>query len=306
MRSSHGFALPPARGARVRRRRSRSTRWRRWWRCVTSASWRTRSPRPPRWPGSPIDPVCGMTVDTNDAAHTAIHAGTDVLLLLLGLPRAVRRRPGTVPRRNRRLSGRLELGGDHPRRGGVAADGRAETASAGERQAASREPRWRPPANLALDEVVVVLGAHADEIRRSVRLGPCTRRPQSRLRGGYEHLAAGRDRQPREARVPSSRHPRRSAGHHRGGGRPPAGRPGGFGAPRGGAELRRAPPSAGGARSRAAGGRSTRSRETSGCRALVRAHPELRGRGGCRHGPERHPIDIDTREDFERLAADPA
>jgi CTP:molybdopterin cytidylyltransferase MocA len=42
-----------------------------------------------------------------------------------------------------------------------------------------------------------------------------------------------------------------------------------------------------------------------GCRALVRAHPELvaavvAGR------PEGHPVDIDTREDFERLATDPA
>ena len=42
-----------------------------------------------------------------------------------------------------------------------------------------------------------------------------------------------------------------------------------------------------------------------GCRALVRAHPELVAAVAA-DGPGGHPIDIDTREDFERLAADPA
>ena len=41
-----------------------------------------------------------------------------------------------------------------------------------------------------------------------------------------------------------------------------------------------------------------------GCRALVRAHPELVAAVSA-DGPGGHPIDIDTREDFERLAADP-
>lgn len=42
-----------------------------------------------------------------------------------------------------------------------------------------------------------------------------------------------------------------------------------------------------------------------GCRALVRAHPELVAAVAAER-PGGHPIDIDTREDFERLAADPA
>jgi molybdenum cofactor cytidylyltransferase len=42
-----------------------------------------------------------------------------------------------------------------------------------------------------------------------------------------------------------------------------------------------------------------------GCRALVRAHPELVAAVAADR-PGGHPIDIDTREDFERLAADPA
>ena len=42
-----------------------------------------------------------------------------------------------------------------------------------------------------------------------------------------------------------------------------------------------------------------------GCRALVRAHPELVVAVAADR-PGGHPIDIDTREDFERLAADPA
>jgi molybdenum cofactor cytidylyltransferase len=42
-----------------------------------------------------------------------------------------------------------------------------------------------------------------------------------------------------------------------------------------------------------------------GCRALVRAHPELVA-AVVAERPGGHPIDIDTREDFERLAADPA
>jgi molybdenum cofactor cytidylyltransferase len=42
-----------------------------------------------------------------------------------------------------------------------------------------------------------------------------------------------------------------------------------------------------------------------GCRALVRAHPELVAAVPADR-PGGHPIDIDTREDFERLAADPA
>ncbi len=41
-----------------------------------------------------------------------------------------------------------------------------------------------------------------------------------------------------------------------------------------------------------------------GCRALVRAHPELVAAVGADR-PGGHPIDIDTREDFERLAGDP-
>ncbi len=41
-----------------------------------------------------------------------------------------------------------------------------------------------------------------------------------------------------------------------------------------------------------------------GCRALVRAHPELVAAVSADR-PGGHPIDIDTREDFERLAADP-
>ncbi len=42
-----------------------------------------------------------------------------------------------------------------------------------------------------------------------------------------------------------------------------------------------------------------------GCRALVRAHPELVAAVEADR-PGGHPVDIDTREDFERLAADPA
>jgi molybdenum cofactor cytidylyltransferase len=42
-----------------------------------------------------------------------------------------------------------------------------------------------------------------------------------------------------------------------------------------------------------------------GLRALVRAHPELVAPVGADR-PGGHPIDIDTREDFEQLAADPA
>jgi CTP:molybdopterin cytidylyltransferase MocA len=42
-----------------------------------------------------------------------------------------------------------------------------------------------------------------------------------------------------------------------------------------------------------------------GCRALVRAHPELVAAVAADR-PGGHPIDIDTREDFERLTADPA
>ena len=42
-----------------------------------------------------------------------------------------------------------------------------------------------------------------------------------------------------------------------------------------------------------------------GCRALVRAHPELVAAVAADR-PGGHPIDIDTRDDFERLAADPA
>jgi CTP:molybdopterin cytidylyltransferase MocA len=42
-----------------------------------------------------------------------------------------------------------------------------------------------------------------------------------------------------------------------------------------------------------------------GCRALVRAHPELVA-AVVAERPGSHPIDIDTREDFERLAADHA
>jgi molybdenum cofactor cytidylyltransferase len=41
-----------------------------------------------------------------------------------------------------------------------------------------------------------------------------------------------------------------------------------------------------------------------GCRALVRAHPELVAAVAADR-PGGHPIDIDTREDFKRLAADP-
>ncbi len=40
-----------------------------------------------------------------------------------------------------------------------------------------------------------------------------------------------------------------------------------------------------------------------GCRALVRAHPELVA-AVVADRPGGHPLDIDTREDFERLAAD--
>jgi CTP:molybdopterin cytidylyltransferase MocA len=42
-----------------------------------------------------------------------------------------------------------------------------------------------------------------------------------------------------------------------------------------------------------------------GLRALIRAHPELVAPVEADR-PGGHPIDIDTREDFERLAADPA
>jgi len=41
-----------------------------------------------------------------------------------------------------------------------------------------------------------------------------------------------------------------------------------------------------------------------GCRALVRGHPELVAAVAADR-PGGHPIDIDTREDFERLAGDP-
>ncbi len=42
-----------------------------------------------------------------------------------------------------------------------------------------------------------------------------------------------------------------------------------------------------------------------GLRALIRAHPE-RVAAVEAETPRGHPVDIDTREDFERLAADPA
>ncbi len=69
----HGACPGRASGVPVRRRRSRSTRSPRWWRSDTSACAANRGRAPAALAGFAVDPVCGMTVDTADAAHSATH-----------------------------------------------------------------------------------------------------------------------------------------------------------------------------------------------------------------------------------------
>ena len=214
--------------------------------------------------GFAVDPVCGMTVDTSDAAHTASARRTDVLLLLRRLPGAVRRRPGTVPPHHRRLSVAASS-----RRGSSSRRGRRDGWAS--RSNCSRlhgrpllEAALAAACDSRLDEVVVVLGAHADEIRRSVRLGRARVVVNPDYVQGMSTSLAGRDRslEPRIRRavVILGDQPDISAEVVE----PPPRGPGGVRAACGRAELRRAAPPAGRARPRALGRASTRSRATSG------------------------------------------
>ena len=95
-------------------------------------------PDPALLVGFAIDPVCGMTVDTADAAHTAVHDGTTYYFCCAGCREQFVARPGPVCERTRRLSDHLERGGGDPRGRRVAADGGTEAAAARRRQAAAR------------------------------------------------------------------------------------------------------------------------------------------------------------------------
>jgi molybdenum cofactor cytidylyltransferase len=155
-----------------------------------------------------------------------------------------------------------------------------------------------------LDDVVVVLGAHADEIRRSVRLGRArvvvnpdhAQGMSTSLKAGIASLAASVSRavvilgdQPDisadmvdrllEAQVASGLPA--AALSFDGLLHPPV------------------------VLARELWGDIDALEGDVGCRALVRAHPELVAAVAA-DTPGGHPIDIDTREDFERLAADPA
>ena len=82
--SSRGSVLPRACAGRAHRRRSRCTRSPRSWRCGMNGLTAHRPFRDPALlVGFAVDPVCGMTVDTSDATHTAVHEEHDLLLLLL-------------------------------------------------------------------------------------------------------------------------------------------------------------------------------------------------------------------------------
>jgi molybdenum cofactor cytidylyltransferase len=155
-----------------------------------------------------------------------------------------------------------------------------------------------------LDEVVVVLGAHADEIRRTVRLGrarvvfnPAFAEGMSTsLRAGIASLGSHVAR----AVVILGDQPDISAevvdlllDTHAASGLPAAALS---------FDGLLHPPVV---LAREMWGDIESLEGDVGCRALVRAHPELVAAVAA-DTPGGHPVDIDTREDFERLAADPA
>ncbi len=155
-----------------------------------------------------------------------------------------------------------------------------------------------------LDEVVLVLGAHADEIRRSVRLGrarvvlnPAYARGMSTsLQAGI----AGLGIQVRRAVVILGDQPDINAevidrllDTQAASGLPAAALS---------FDGLLHPPVV---LARELWGEIEALQGDVGLRALVRAHPELVAAVEADR-PGGHPIDIDTREDFERLAADPA
>lgn len=155
-----------------------------------------------------------------------------------------------------------------------------------------------------LDEVVVVLGAHADEIRRSVRLG----RARVVLNPAY---AEGMSTSLRAGLASLRRHVSRAVVIL--GDQPDitaevvdrlldAQAASGLPAAALSFDGLLHPPVV---LARELWGEVAALEGDVGCRALVRAHPE-RVAAVAAERPSAHPIDIDTREDFERLAADPA
>jgi molybdenum cofactor cytidylyltransferase len=155
-----------------------------------------------------------------------------------------------------------------------------------------------------LDEVVVVLGAHADEIRRSVRLGRArvvlnpayTEGMSTSLRAGLASLRRHVSRavvilgdQPDISAEVVDRLLEAQAAS-------------GLPAAALSFDGLLHPPVV---LARELWGEVATLEGDVGCRALVRAHPELVAAVAAER-PGGHPIDIDTREDFERLAADPA
>jgi CTP:molybdopterin cytidylyltransferase MocA len=155
-----------------------------------------------------------------------------------------------------------------------------------------------------LDEVIVVLGSHADEIRQSVRLGRArvvvnaeyAAGLSTSLKAGIGALSAGVERaviilgdQPditadvidRLLRAQTSSGLPAAALSFDGLLHPPV------------------------VLARELWGDIEALEGDVGLRALVRAHPELVAAVEA-DSPGGHPIDIDTREDFEQLAAEPA
>jgi molybdenum cofactor cytidylyltransferase len=155
-----------------------------------------------------------------------------------------------------------------------------------------------------LDEVVVVLGAHADEIRRSVRLG----RARVVLNPAY---AEGMSTSLRAGLASLRRHVSRAVVML--GDQPDISAEvvDGLLEAQAASGLPAAALSFDGllhppvVLARELWGEVATLQGDVGCRALVRAHPELVAAVTAER-PGGHPIDIDTREDFERLAADPA
>jgi CTP:molybdopterin cytidylyltransferase MocA len=155
-----------------------------------------------------------------------------------------------------------------------------------------------------LDEVVVVLGAHADEIRRSVRLGRArvvlnpdhAQGMSTSLRAGISALGSnvGRvvvilgDQPDITAEVVDHLLETQAAS--------------GLPAAALSFDGLLHPPVV---LARELWGDIAALQGDVGCRALVRAHPELVAAVAADR-PGAHPVDIDTPEDFERLAADPA
>jgi molybdenum cofactor cytidylyltransferase len=155
-----------------------------------------------------------------------------------------------------------------------------------------------------LDEVVVVLGAHADEIRQSVRLGRARvvinphhlQGLSTSLRAGIASLDARVDRamvilgdQPAIDAALVNRLLETQAAS-------------GLPAAALSFDGLLHPPVV---LARELWGDIAALEGDTGLRALIRAHPELVAPVEAER-PGGHPIDIDTREDFERLAADPA